>query len=410
VLGDSKDTTAMTDLRVGLLTREYPPEVYGGAGVHVEYLSRALADHVDVAVHCMGADRDDPLVAAAYRPWEALDGDARHLAALRHFSTDLAMVAGVEGADLVHSHTWYTNLAGHLAKLAYDIPHLLSTHSLEPQRPWKREQLGGGYELSTFAERTAMLHADAIIAVSAQMREDVLTSYPDADPDRITVIPNGIDTDEYQPNPETDELEQLGIDLDRPIVTFVGRITRQKGFTHLLDAAAHVDPAAQFVFLAGAPDTRELQDEVVAKVDALRAERDGVWWIAEHLARSKVTQFLTRSTTFVCPSIYEPFGLVNVEAMACEAAVVGSAVGGIPEIIVEGETGHLVAFEQGEDAYGTPADPERFARDLADAINDLVGDPQRAAAWGRAGRERVLTEFAWSSIAERTAELYRSLL
>jgi len=397
-------------LRAALLTREYPPEVYGGAGVHVEYLSRALAPLVDVEVHCFGADRDDPLVAAAYRPWAALDGPAKHLAALRHLSTDLAMVAGVEGADLVHSHTWYTNLAGHLSKLAYGIPHLLSTHSLEPQRPWKREQLGGGYELSSFAERTAILHADAVIAVSRRMRDDVLASYPDADPDRITVIPNGIDTDEYQPDPDTDVLQQLDIDLDRPIVTFVGRITRQKGFTHLLDAAAHVSPGAQFVFCAGAPDTQELQDEVVAKVEKLRAGRSGVWWIAEHLPRATVTQILTHSTVFVCPSIYEPFGLVNVEAMACEAAVVGSAVGGIPEIIVEGETGHLVPFEAGGDAYGTPADPEAFARDLAAGINDLVGDPERAAAWGRAGRERVLSEFSWSSIAERTAELYRSLL
>ncbi|HEX6255189.1 MAG TPA: glycogen synthase [Euzebyales bacterium] len=397
-------------VRAALLTREYPPEVYGGAGVHVEYLSRALAPLLDVEVHCFGAERHDPLVAASYGPWSALDGDAKHLAALRHFSTDLAMVAGVEGADLVHSHTWYTNLAGHLSKLAYDIPHLLSTHSLEPQRPWKREQLGGGYELSTFAERTAITNADAVIAVSAQMREDVLASYPDADPGRITVIPNGIDTDEYRPDPNTDTLEQLDIDLARPIVTFVGRITRQKGFTHLLDAAAHVVPAAQFVFCAGAPDTQELQDEVVAKVEKLRAARDGVWWIAEHLPRATVTQILTHSTVFVCPSIYEPFGLVNVEAMACEAAVVGSAVGGIPEIIIEGRTGHLVEFASGGGGYGTPADPQQFARDLATAINDLVSDPVRAAAWGRAGRERVLAEFSWSSIAERTAALYRSLL
>jgi starch synthase len=382
-------------MRAALLTREYPPEVYGGAGVHVEYLSRALAPLVDVEVHCFGADRDDPLVAAAYRPWDLLDGDDKHLAALRHFSVDLAMVAGVSGADLVHSHTWYANLAGHLSKLAYDIPHVLSTHSLEPHRPWKREQLGGGYQLSSFAERTAILGADAVIAVSNQMRADVLDSYPDADPGRITVIPNGIDTDEYQPDADTTVLDELGVDLGRPIVVFVGRITRQKGFTHLLDAAAHVNPDAQFIFCAGAPDTQELQDEVVAKVDTLRGQRGGVWWIAEHLPRTKVMPILTHSTVFVCPSIYEPFGLVNVEAMACEAAVVGSAVGGIPEIIVEGETGHLVAFEPGDDEYGSPADPDGFARDLAMAINDLVDDPQRADDWGRYGRERVLDEFAW---------------
>lgn len=396
-------------LRVALLTREYPPEVYGGAGVHVEYLSKALAALVDVDVHCFGADRDDPLVAAAYQPWSALDGDDKHVAALRHFSADLTMVAGVGGADLVHSHTWYTNLAGHFSKLAYDIPHVLSTHSLEPLRPWKREQLGGGYELSSFAERTGILGADRVIAVSGKMRDDVLDSYPDADPDKVTVIPNGIDTEEYRPDPSTDVLDELGVDLDRPIVTFVGRITRQKGFTHLLDAAAHVGADVQFVFCAGAPDTQELQDEVVAKVEQLRTQRGGVWWIAEHLPRPEIMPILTHSTVFVCPSIYEPFGLVNIEAMACEAAVVGSAVGGIPEIIVEGETGHLVEFEPGDDAYGTPADPAGFARDLAAAINDLTGDPRRADEWGRRGRERVLEHFAWPSIAERTVELYRSL-
>jgi starch synthase len=400
----------MTDLRVGLLTREFPPEVYGGAGVHVEYLSRALAELVDVAVHCFGAPREDPLVAGTYQPWGALAGDDKHLAALRHMSVDLAMVAGVEGVDIVHSHTWYANLAGHWSKLAYGIPHVLSTHSLEPLRPWKREQLGGGYELSSYAERTAILGADAVIAVSGQMREDVLASYPDADPDKVTVIPNGIDTAEYTPDRNTHTLEELGVDLTRPIVTFVGRITRQKGFTHLLDAARHISPDAQLVFCAGAADTPELQAESVEKVDLLRRDREGVWWIAEHLPRPTVVQILSHTTVFVCPSIYEPFGLVNVEAMACEAAVVGSAVGGVPEIIVEGETGHLVPFEAGGDAYGSPADPGLFARDLAVAINDLVDDPERAAAWGRAGRERVLAEFAWSSIAERTADLYRSLI
>lgn len=400
----------MTAVRVGLLTREYPPEVYGGAGVHVEYLSRALADLVDVNVHCFGADRDEPLVAGAYRPWDALAGDAGHLAALRHLSTDLTMVAGVEGADIVHSHTWYTNLAGHLSKLAYGIPHVLTTHSLEPLRPWKREQLAGGYELSSFAERTALLAADAVIAVSRQMRDDVLSSYPDADPERITVIPNGIDTDIYTPDRRTEVLEHYGIAPDRPIVTFVGRITRQKGFTHLLDAAPHISPDAQLVLCAGAADTPELQREVAAKVEALRERRGNVWWIAQHLARPQVVQILSHTTAFVCPSIYEPFGLVNVEAMACEAAVVGAHVGGIPEVIVEGETGHLVRFEAGGDAYGSPVDADRYARDLADAINSLVEDPERAAVWGRRGRERALAEFSWSGIAQRTVQLYRSLL
>ena len=400
----------MTALRVGLLTREYPPEVYGGGGVHVEYLSRALAKLVDVEVHCFGAPRADRLVARTYQPWEALDGDDRHLSALRHLSIDLAMAAGVEGVDVVHSHTWYTNLAGHLSKLTYGIPHVLTTHSLEPLRPWKREQLGGGYELSSFAERTAILNADAVIAVSRQMRDDVLASYPQADPERVVVIPNGIDTAEYAPDPATGTLEQLGVDLDRPIVTFVGRITRQKGFTHLLDAAQLIAPEAQLLLCAGAADTPELQHEVNVKVEQLRKTRSGVWWIERHLERHQVVQILSHTTVFVCPSIYEPFGLVNVEAMACEAAVVGSHVGGIPEIVVEGETGHLVAFEPGGDAYGSPIDPDRFARDLAAAINDLVADPERAAGWGRQGRRRVLAEYSWVGIAERTVELYHSLL
>ena len=398
------------EFTVALLTREYPPEVYGGGGVHVEYLSQALAELVDVNVHCFGAKREDPLVAGAYQPWDTLAGADRHLAALRHLSVDLAMVAGVAGAQIVHSHTWYTNLAGHLSKLAYSIPHVLTTHSLEPLRPWKREQLGGGYELSSFAERTGILGADAVIAVSTQMRADVLTSYPQADPERVTVIPNGIDTTVYAPDRGTDVLDRLGVDLNRPIVTFVGRITRQKGVTHLLDAARHLIPDAQLVLCAGAADTPELHDEVSAKVAQLRSARDGVWWIAEHLPRPHVVQLLSHTTAFVCPSIYEPFGLVNIEAMACEAAVVGAHVGGIPEIVVEGGTGHLVRFEVGDDAYGSPADPDRYARDLAAAINDLVGDPERAAAWGRQGRQRVLAEFSWPSIAERTVHLYRSLL
>ncbi|HSK89940.1 MAG TPA: glycogen synthase [Euzebyales bacterium] len=400
----------MTTVRVGLLTREYPPEVYGGAGVHVEYLARALAEFVAVDVHCFGAPRTDRLVAATYRPWAALAGDDGQLAALRHLSTDLAMVAGVAGVDIVHSHTWYTNLAGHLSKLAYGIPHVLTTHSLEPLRPWKREQLAGGYDLSSFAERTAVLGADAVIAVSRQMRDDVLTSYPQVDPERVTVIPNGIDTDVYSPDPATDVLARLGVDLDRPIVTFVGRITRQKGFTHLLDAARFLAPEAQLVLCAGAADTPDLQREVSAKVDHLGEGRDGVWWIERHLPRPDVVQILSHTTVFACPSIYEPFGLVNVEAMACEAAVVGSHIGGIPEIIVEGETGHLVRFEPGDDPYGTPADPDRYALDLANAINDLIADPDRAAEWGRQGRRRVLAEFSWTGIAERTAQLYRTLV
>jgi alpha-maltose-1-phosphate synthase len=398
-------------VRVGLLTREFPPEVYGGAGVHVEYLARELDRLVDVAVHCFGAARDSSLVAGAYGSWDALAGDAPHLAALRHMSTDLLMVAGVEGAEVVHSHTWYANLAGHLAKLCYDVPHVVTSHSLEPLRPWKAEQLGGGYALSRFCERTAIEGADAVIAVSREMRRDILRSYPGVDDSRVHVIHNGIDTDEYRPDTGTDVLARHGIDPDQPSVVFVGRITRQKGLPYLLDAAEHLDPAAQLVLCAGAPDTAEIEAEVTARVERLAAQRSApVVWIREMLDRPDVVQILSHATVFVCPSVYEPFGLVNVEAMACEAAVVASAVGGIPEVVVEGETGHLVEFEPSGDPMGTPVDPARFAADLAERVNGLVRDPERAAAFGRAGRQRAVDVFSWSAIAAQTVERYESLL
>ncbi|WP_205746051.1 glycogen synthase [Egibacter rhizosphaerae] len=397
-------------MHAALITREYPPAVYGGAGVHVEHLARALADHVNVQVHCFGEPRDDPLVAGAHGTWEALAGDAPHLAALRHLATDLSIVAGLEGADVAHSHTWYANLAGHLAALVYDIPHVVTTHSLEPLRPWKREQLGGGYALSSFAERTGIEGADAVIAVSAGMRDDVLRCYPDIDPEKLTVIHNGIDPDVYTPDRRTDALERFGIDTDRPSIVFVGRITRQKGVTHLLDAAADLDREAQLILCAGAPDTPELGREVSDAVAALREQRDGVFWIDEMLPRPDIVQLLSHATAFACPSIYEPFGLVNVEAMACEAAVVASSVGGIPEVVVEGETGHLVGFHPGDDPFGSPADPEAFAHRLADACNDLVRDPERARMMGQAGRARVLEHFSWPAIAGQTAGLYRSVI
>ena len=397
-------------LRAGIVTREYPPEVYGGAGVHVEHLARALSEHVDVAVHCFGGERDDPLVAGSHGTWEALAGDAPHLAALRHMATDLSITSALADCDVVHSHTWYANLAGHWAALAYDIPHVLTTHSLEPLRPWKREQLGGGYALSSYAERTGVEHADAVIAVSAGMRDDVLRCYPDVDPDKVTVIHNGIDTSVYTPDRGTDVLEREGVDPDRPSVVFVGRITRQKGVTHLLDAAAHLDPEAQLVLCAGAPDTPALAREVSDAVAGLREHRDGVVWIDRMLPRPDIVQLLSHATVFCCPSIYEPFGLVNVEAMACEAAVVASAVGGIPEVVDDGETGHLVGFHPGDDPFGSPADPEAFAHRLADAMNDLVRDPRRADAMGRAGRARVLEHFSWPAIAAQTAQLYRDLV
>jgi alpha-maltose-1-phosphate synthase len=396
---------------IALCTREYPPEVYGGAGVHVEHLAHALAEHARVAVHCFGAPREDELVAATYRPWNALAGRAPHLAALQTFAVDLAMVAGVEGADLVHTHTWYANLAGHLAGLTYGIPHVMTSHSLEPLRPWKAEQLGGGYQLSLWAERTAAGAADAIIAVSAGMREDILRSYPAVPEDRVHVIHNGVDPDVYRPDAATDVLERFGIDPAVPTAVFVGRITRQKGLPHLLDAAERLTAGTQLVLCAGAPDTAEIEREVAAHVAALQdAGRLRVFWIPEMLPRPDVVQILSHATVFVCPSIYEPFGLVNVEAMACGTPVVASAVGGIPEIVVEGETGHLVRFEPGDDPFGSPADPARFAADLAEHINALLADPDRAAGMGRAARARVEAEFAWPAIARQTMALYQTLL
>jgi alpha-maltose-1-phosphate synthase len=398
-------------LRVGIVTREYPPEVYGGAGVHVEYLSPALARRVDVEVHCFGGPRDDPLVKATYEPWDLLAGGGPEVAALRHMSADLAVVPNLEGVDVVHTHTWYANLAGELARRCYGVPHVMTSHSLEPLRPWKAEQLGGGYALSRFCEGTAIEHADAVVAVSERMREDVLACYPAVDPARVHVIHNGIDPDEYRPDQGVDVLERYGVDPAAPTVMFVGRITRQKGVPHLLNAARSLRDGAQLVLCAGAPDTPEIGREVADAVGALRAEgRIRVIWIDEMLPRPDIVQLLSHATVFACPSVYEPFGLVNVEAMACGAAVVASAVGGIPEIVVEGQTGHLVAFEPGEDPYGAPADPQRFARDFADPLNRLLADPDRARAMGAAGRQRVIDAFSWSSVAERTVELYRSLL
>ncbi len=399
----------MSELRVGLLTKEYPPEVYGGAGVHIAELARALAPLVDVQVHAFGAERDDPLVAGSYREWDALAGDAPELAALRTVSADLLIAAGAAGVDLVHSHTWYANLAGHLAKLIHDVPHVVTTHSLEPLRPWKREQLGGGYALSSFCERTGVEHADAIIAVSEGMKDDVLAAYPAVDPAKVRVIHNGIDPDDWSPDHGTDALLEHGVDPERPSVVFVGRITRQKGVVHLLDAAAHLPAGVQLVLCAGAPDTKEIAAEFRTRVDELADADVDVIWIDEMLPRTKVIQLLTHAEVFVCPSIYEPFGIVNLEAMACGTAVVASAVGGIPEVVVEGETGHLVPMTPGDDAIGSPADPAAFARDLASAVNALLDAPDTAAEMGRAGRARVESTFAWTAIAERTAALYREL-
>jgi starch synthase len=397
-------------VNVALLTREYPPEVYGGAGVHVEYLARELARLVDVSVHAWGPERPGarPRVRG-YTPWDALGGSAPHLAALRAMSIDLAMAAGVEGSDVVHSHTWYANLGGHLAGLVHDIPHVATVHSLEPLRPWKAEQLGGGYALSSFCERVALEAADAVIAVSKGMRRDLLECYPAIDPARVEVIYNGVDTTEYAPDPGTDVLERHGVDPARPSVVFVGRITRQKGVAHLARAAQQIDPAAQIVLCAGAPDTPEIAAEVGGLVERVQAERGNVLWLQEMLPKHEVIQLLSHATVFVCPSIYEPLGIVNLEAMACEAAVVATATGGIVEVVVDDETGFLVPIEPGDDGTGAPRDPQRFAADFAERVNALIADPDRAAAMGRAGRERAVAAFAWPAIAEQTSQLYRSL-
>jgi starch synthase len=382
--------TQADKLRVALLTREYPPEVYGGAGVHVTYLARELAPLVDVTVHCQGADRPD---AVAHRPWDLL---ASANAALQVVSTDLSMAAATESAQLVHSHTWYANLGGHLASMLYGIPHVMTMHSLEALRPWKAEQLGGGYQVSTWCERTSAASAAAVVAVSEGMRADILSAYPEISPERVRVIRNGIDTDEYHPDPDTDVLERYGVDRTRPYVIFVGRITRQKGVPVLLRAAAGLIPEAQLVLLAGAADTPEQLAEVTELVDGLRATRSGVFWIPEMLPKPEVIQLLTHATVFAIPSVYEPLGIVNLEAMACGTAVAGSRTGGIPEVVADGETGLLVP----------PGEPGA----LAGALNVLLRDPARARAMGEAGRKRAVAEFGWPAIAAQTADLYAELV
>ncbi len=397
---------------VALLTREYPPEVYGGAGVHVEYLARELRRLIEVTVHAWGADRavrpgDPPVVS--YSPWPALGGSEPYAGALRALSIDLAMAAGTGPATIVHSHTWYTNLAGHLAGLVHGVPHVATVHSLEPMRPWKAEQLGGGYAVSCFAERTGLEGADAIVAVSGEMRRDLLRCYPAIDPGRVSVIHNGVDTGEYRPDRGTAALERHGIDPARPSVVFVGRITRQKGLAYLLDAAEALDPRAQLVLVAGSPDTPELEAEIAAHVERLRVSRGGVVWIAEIVPRAEVIQILSHAAVFVCPSVYEPLGIVNLEAMACEAPVVATHTGGIPEVVEDGVTGLLVPFEPVGDGSRAPVDAAGFVQGIAERVNELLAEPERAAALGRAGRLRAVEQFSWPAIAARTVELYRRL-
>lgn len=379
-------------MRVGLLTREYPPDVYGGAGVHVEFLARELAGLVDLEVHCWGEGRGVGVVR--HRPWPVLDGSND---ALRTFSVDLSMAAALQGSDLVHSHTWYAGLAGHLAKLLYGIPHVTTAHSLEPLRPWKAEQLGGGYALSSWAERTAIESADGVIAVSGAMRDDILACYPALDADRVHVVHNGIDTALYRPDPGTDALRRHGIDPERPYVLFVGRITRQKGVPQLLRAVREIDPGTQVVLCAGAPDTPEIDREFRDRFQELGAVRAGVFWIPQMLPRAEVVQLLTHAAVFVCPSVYEPLGIVNLEAMACGTPVVASRVGGIPEVVDDGRTGILV---------DTDGD---FEGNLARALDSVLADPAAARRMGEAGRARAVGEFGWDAVARRTAGLYEEI-
>ncbi|MCU0297531.1 MAG: glycogen synthase [Candidatus Nanopelagicales bacterium] len=384
-------------MRTAILTREWPPDIYGGAGVHVEHLVPQLRKLIDVDVHCFGPPRTD---ATAHAVPEYL-GEAN--AALQTLGVDLGMAASVAGCDVAHSHTWYANLGGHLSGLLHDIPHVITAHSLEPRRPWrpwKREQLGGGYAISSWVEDTAYHNAEAIIAVSAGMRADVLDCYPFVDPDRVHVVHNGIDTHAYRKVDEVDALVSHGIDPEKPYVLFVGRITRQKGIAHLLRAAQQFDDSVPLVLCAASPDTPELGAEVAEAIDGLQQQREGVHWLNGHLDRGDVRQLLSHALVFACPSVYEPLGIVNLEAMGCQAPVVASDVGGIPEVVVDGQTGRLVHYD--------PQDTGAFEADFAAAINEVVADPEAARAMGEAGRARAISDFGWDAIAAKTVEVYEA--
>ena len=428
-------------MRVGLMTREYPPDVYGGAGVHVEYLSRELARKIEVEVHCWGTQREDvgDLHVRGLEPAPEISGDTKQKfkGAVDALALNLAQMKDLGAIDIIHTHTWYVSMAGFLAKMLYDIPFVLTTHSLEPLRAWKAEQLGSGYVLSSWMERTAILDADAIIAVSNGTKADILKAYPEVRPERIHVIYNGIDLDEYRYTDDVTALKKYGVDPQRPYVLFVGRITRQKGVTHLVEAIPRLPPGTQVVLCAGAPDTPEIAAEMRAKIEALRRDTPGsqpaavenfaangghsiatgdptatghnIVWIEQMVTKLEAIQLYSHCAVFCCPSVYEPFGIINLEAMACGAAVVASATGGILEVVVEGETGHLVAFEP--DPQTTfPVNPGQFSRDLAVRITELLHDPAKAKRFGQAGRRRVEAKFAWSAIADQTIALYRKTI
>jgi starch synthase len=395
------------------MTREYPPNVYGGAGVHVEYLSRELAKKIDVEVHCWGKQFSDEgnLHVRGAEPWSLLaEGkQEKFQASLEALSLNLAQMKPLAGIDIVHTHTWYVSMAGFLAKKLFGVPFVLTTHSLEPLRAWKAEQLGSGYAMSSWMERTAMLDADAVIAVSKGTKEDILRAYPEVKPERVHVIYNGIDLKEYQRTTETTALTEYGVDLNVPYVLFVGRITRQKGVTHLVEAIRYLPPNTQVVLCAGAPDTPEIAAEMREKVEEAKAINPKVVWIEKMVTKPEVIQLYSNASVFCCPSVYEPFGIINLEAMACRAPVVASATGGILEVVVDGVTGHLVPFEQ-DPVTKFPSEPDKFARDLAAKLTDLLENPEKARRFGEAGRKRVEETFAWSAIADQTIELYGRLM
>ncbi|CAI3797989.1 glycogen synthase [Pseudarthrobacter sp. MM222] len=397
-------------MRIDIVTKEFPPEIYGGAGVHVAELSRVLAQHVDLQVRAFGAPRDPEYHGATVTSYAVPEDLGGANAAVQTLGVDLRIVPDIAGADLVHSHTWYANMAGHIAALLHGIPHVLSAHSLEPLRPWKAEQLGGGYALSSWVEKTAYESAAAIIAVSEGMRQDILRSYPDVDPAKVKVVHNGIDVSQWNRDEGDDIIRALGIDPERPSVVFVGRNTRQKGVPYLLRAAAKLPADVQLVLCLGAADTPELAAETARLIEELQSQRSGVILIERMLPRNEVIQVLSHATAFACPSIYEPLGIVNLEAMACGAAVVASATGGIPEVVQHGETGLLVPIEQVTDGTGIPLDPEKFVTEFAAALIEVVSDPERARAMGEAGRRRAEEHFSWESITETTLEVYRSVL
>ncbi len=400
-------------MRVGLFTREYPPLVYGGAGVHVDYLSRELARQIDVEVHCWGPQHSDErrLHVRGSEPWAEISNGTtgKFKGALEAFSLNLTQIKALEGIDVVHTHTWYVSMAGYLAKKLYSTPFVLTTHSLEPLRAWKAEQLGSGYAMSSWMERTAILDADAIVAVSAGTKADILRAYPDVDPARVRVIYNGIDLVEYQKTDDATALTEYGVDLARPYVLFVGRITRQKGVTHLVDAIRYMPPETQIVLCAGAPDTPEIATELREKVERARRDHPHIVWIEKMVTRKETIQLYSHARVFCCPSVYEPFGIINLEAMACRAPVVASATGGIKEVVVDGETGYLVPFGQ-DPVTSFPSDAEKFARDLGESVTRLFNDPEKCRKFGDAGRKRVEETFSWTAIAHQTVELYQSLI